>query len=110
MVATAQDLKSAGIGCPMLVGGAALSARFTRMKIAPEYGGLVAYANDAMEGLDLANQLMDEERRAALAQNAGGRNAKAACERGQAGGACADTPAGAHPACARTWRFRCRRI
>ena len=36
------------------------------MKIAPEYDGLVAYANDAMEGLDLANQLMDEERRAAL--------------------------------------------
>jgi 5-methyltetrahydrofolate--homocysteine methyltransferase len=66
MVATAQDLKSAGIRCPMLVGGAALSARFTRMKIAPEYDGLVAYANDAMEGLDLANQLMDEERRAVL--------------------------------------------
>ena len=36
------------------------------MKIAPEYEGLVAYANDAMDGLDLANQLMDEERRAAL--------------------------------------------
>ena len=34
MVITAQDLKSAGIECPMLVGGAALSARFTRMKIA----------------------------------------------------------------------------
>jgi 5-methyltetrahydrofolate--homocysteine methyltransferase len=66
MVATAQDLKSAGIGCPILVGGAALSARFVRMKIAPEYEGLVAYANDAMEGLDLAHQLMDEERRAAL--------------------------------------------
>jgi 5-methyltetrahydrofolate--homocysteine methyltransferase len=66
MVATAQDLKSAGIACPILVGGAALSARFTRMKIAPEYDGVVAYANDAMEGLDLANQLMDEERRAAL--------------------------------------------
>jgi len=66
MVATAQDLKSAGVRCPMLVGGAALSARFTRTKIAPEYEGVVAYANDAMEGLDLANQLMDEERRAAL--------------------------------------------
>jgi 5-methyltetrahydrofolate--homocysteine methyltransferase len=69
MVATAQDLKTAGVGCPILVGGAALSARFTRMKIAPEYGGMVAYANDAMEGLDLANQLMDEERRAALRKN-----------------------------------------
>jgi 5-methyltetrahydrofolate--homocysteine methyltransferase len=30
---------------------------------------MVAYANDAMEGLDLANQLMDEERRAALRKN-----------------------------------------
>jgi 5-methyltetrahydrofolate--homocysteine methyltransferase len=66
MVATAQDLKIAGIACPILVGGAALSARFTRMKIAPEYDGVVAYANDAMEGLELANQLMDEGRRAAL--------------------------------------------
>jgi 5-methyltetrahydrofolate--homocysteine methyltransferase len=66
MVATAQDLKTAAIRCPMLVGGAALSARFTRMKIAPEYDGVVAYANDAMEGLDLANQLMDPQRREAL--------------------------------------------
>ena len=67
MVATAQDLKSAKIRCPILVGGAALSARFTRMKIAPQYDGIVAYANDAMAGLDLANQLMDAQRREALA-------------------------------------------
>jgi 5-methyltetrahydrofolate--homocysteine methyltransferase len=67
MVATAQDLNAAEIRCPILVGGAALSARFTRMKIAPEYRGLVVYANDAMEGLDLANQLMDPPRREALA-------------------------------------------
>jgi 5-methyltetrahydrofolate--homocysteine methyltransferase len=66
MVATAQDLKTAGIDCPILVGGAALSNRFTRMKIAPEYPGLVAYANDAMNGLDLANQIMDFERRELL--------------------------------------------
>ncbi|MGO9452812.1 MAG: methionine synthase [Candidatus Binataceae bacterium] len=66
MVATAQDLKTAGIECPILVGGAALSNRFTRMKIAPEYEGVVAYANDAMRGLDLANQLMDYERREML--------------------------------------------
>ena len=66
MVATAQDLKTAGIDCPILVGGAALSNRFTRMKIAPEYQGLVAYANDAMNGLDLANQIMDFERRESL--------------------------------------------
>jgi 5-methyltetrahydrofolate--homocysteine methyltransferase len=67
MVITAQDLKAAGIGCPILVGGAALSNRFTRLKISPEYEGVVAYASDAMTGLDLANQLMDETRRAELA-------------------------------------------
>ncbi|MGA2410267.1 MAG: vitamin B12 dependent-methionine synthase activation domain-containing protein, partial [Candidatus Binataceae bacterium] len=66
MVVTAQDLKAAGVRCPMLVGGAALSSRFTRIKIAPEYDGVVAYANDAMQGLDLANQLMDPQRREAL--------------------------------------------
>ncbi|MGH7916770.1 MAG: vitamin B12 dependent-methionine synthase activation domain-containing protein, partial [Candidatus Binataceae bacterium] len=51
---------------PILVGGAALSARFTRLKIAPEYEGLVAYANDAMSGLELARQVMDPHRREAL--------------------------------------------
>ncbi len=66
MVLTAQDLKTAGIACPVLVGGAALSNRFTRMKIAPEYEGLVAYANDAMNGLDLAGQIMDRESRESL--------------------------------------------
>ncbi len=66
MVITAQDLKTAEIACPILVGGAALSNRFTRSKIAPEYEGLVAYANDAMNGLDLANQIMDREARESL--------------------------------------------
>ena len=68
MVATAQDLRNAGVTCPILVGGAALSNRFTRLKIAPEYEGVVAYASDAMTGLDLANQLMDPLRRGSLAE------------------------------------------
>jgi 5-methyltetrahydrofolate--homocysteine methyltransferase len=67
MVVTAQDLQAAGVACPILVGGAALSNRFTRLKIAPEYQGVVAYANDAMTGLDLANQVVDTVRRADLA-------------------------------------------
>jgi 5-methyltetrahydrofolate--homocysteine methyltransferase len=67
MVVTAQDLKAAGVSCPILVGGAALSNRFTRLKIAPEYEGVVAYSKDAMTGLDLANQLMDVSKRAAMA-------------------------------------------
>ena len=67
MVDTARDLTAAGIAAPMLVGGAALSNRFTRLRIAPEYGGLVAYARDAMEGLALANKIMDDDGRAELA-------------------------------------------
>jgi 5-methyltetrahydrofolate--homocysteine methyltransferase len=68
MVVTAQDLKNGGIACPILVGGAALTARFTATKIAPEYDGLVCYANDAMQGLDLANQITAPDKRAVLAE------------------------------------------
>jgi 5-methyltetrahydrofolate--homocysteine methyltransferase len=59
MVITATDLKTAGITVPILVGGAALSEKFTRTKIAPAYGEAVCYAKDAMTGLSLMNRLMD---------------------------------------------------
>jgi 5-methyltetrahydrofolate--homocysteine methyltransferase len=59
MVVTARDLKEAGIRVPLLVGGAALSRKFTETRIAPEYEGPVFYARDAMSGLDLANRLSD---------------------------------------------------
>ncbi|RMF24205.1 MAG: methionine synthase, partial [Deltaproteobacteria bacterium] len=67
MVVTAHDLAASGIDCPLLVGGAALSDRFTRLRIAPEYEGLVAYAKDAMTGLELVKALGDDEQRAQLA-------------------------------------------
>ncbi|MSQ11791.1 MAG: methionine synthase [Dehalococcoidia bacterium] len=67
MVETAHELRRAGIRVPMLVGGAALTNKFTRLRIAPEYDGVVAYARDAMEGLTLANRLHDGEERARLA-------------------------------------------
>ena len=57
MVATAEDLRSAGIAAPLLVGGAALSGSFTRDRIAPAYGGEVRYCADAMAGLATANEL-----------------------------------------------------
>jgi 5-methyltetrahydrofolate--homocysteine methyltransferase len=57
MVVTAQDLKAAGVDIPLFVGGAALTKKFTATRIAAEYGGVTLYAKDAMEGLDLANQL-----------------------------------------------------
>ncbi|MEH7444975.1 methionine synthase [Bacillus sp. JJ1122] len=61
MVLTAHDMKQAGINVPILVGGAALSRKFTDTKIAREYDGLVLYAKDAMNGLSLANQLREPD-------------------------------------------------
>ncbi|HUK18270.1 MAG TPA: homocysteine S-methyltransferase family protein, partial [Bryobacteraceae bacterium] len=66
MVITAGDLKEAGIHVPLLVGGAALSEKFTRTKIAPAYGQAVCYAKDAMTGLSLMNGLMDPAQRPQL--------------------------------------------
>ena len=66
MAITADDLKQAGISLPLIVGGAALSNRFARTKIAPVYGGTVVHAKDAMKGLDVINRLMDPESRAKL--------------------------------------------
>lgn len=68
MVLTAQDLRNAGIDAPILVGGAALTRKFTKTRIAPEYDGVVLYAKDAMDGLDLANKLTDPEQRARIEQ------------------------------------------
>ncbi len=59
MVTTASDLREAGITVPLLVGGAALSDKFTRTKIAPQYSTAVCYAKDAMTGLRLMNELSD---------------------------------------------------
>jgi 5-methyltetrahydrofolate--homocysteine methyltransferase len=66
MVVTAQDLKAAGIDIPLFVGGAALTRKFTATRIAAEYGGPTVYAKDAMDGLDLANQLFSPHTRDAL--------------------------------------------
>ncbi len=59
MVTTAGDLKDAGINVPLLVGGAALSEKFTKTKIAPSYDAPTLYAKDAMTGLRLMNEIMD---------------------------------------------------
>ncbi len=69
MVITASDLREAGIRVPLLVGGAALSDKFTRLKIAPSYGEAVCYAKDAMTGLNLMNRLMDPGEREALLES-----------------------------------------
>ena len=66
MVLSAGDLRSVGIEVPLLVGGAALSRRFTHLKIAPAYGSLCTYAKDAMHGLELVERLCDPQRRPEL--------------------------------------------
>ncbi|SLJ89984.1 MULTISPECIES: methionine synthase [unclassified Paenibacillus] len=63
MILTAQDLRTAGIDVPIMVGGAALTRKFTKNRIRPEYNGMVVYAKDAMDGLDLANKLMNPSTR-----------------------------------------------
>ncbi len=68
MVTTAGDLRDAGIELPLLVGGAALSDKFTRSKIAPSYAGLTLYAKDAMTGLRLMNEIMDPAGREKLVE------------------------------------------
>jgi 5-methyltetrahydrofolate--homocysteine methyltransferase len=59
MIVTAGDLRDAGIDVPLFVGGAALSEKFTKTKIAPSYSAPTLYAKDAMTGLRLMNEVMD---------------------------------------------------
>src|SRR5262249_2426569 len=70
MVTTAEDLTARGVTAPMLVGGAALSQKFTDHRIGPAYGGLTVYAEDAMRGLALADRILSGEdaRRALVAE------------------------------------------
>ncbi|MFQ3544999.1 methionine synthase [Halobacillus rhizosphaerae] len=78
MVLTAQDLTQQKISLPILVGGAALSRKFTHTKIAPQYKGPVFYAKDAMNGLTISNKLSNKEDREILLQEQSEKQAKAA--------------------------------
>ncbi len=77
MVTTAEELRRGGIDVPLLVGGAALTRKFTDSKIGPAYGSATAYARDAMDGLALAGRLLDpdfqkeEQRGSALPEETG---------------------------------------
>ncbi|MED4124606.1 methionine synthase [Halalkalibacterium halodurans] len=98
MVLTAQDLKQQQISIPILVGGAALTRKFTNTKIAPEYDGLVVYAKDAMNGLELANKLMkpDEREKLALSLHEAKEQANSRTQMGGGGTAVAVKPARSH--------------
>src|SRR6266536_1932304 len=94
MVVTAQDLRAACIEVPLFVGGAALTKKFTAMRIAAEYGGATLYAKDAMDGLDLANQLFSPLTRDALLERIRGEQAALTAP---AGGGDAGPAASARP-------------
>lgn len=78
MAITAQDFAKAGVKTPMLVGGAALSSNFVDKQIAPTYTGTVAYASDAMNGLELAKTIVDGEKFEKLKTDLATRRAKLA--------------------------------
>ncbi|HVO98949.1 MAG TPA: methionine synthase [Bryobacteraceae bacterium] len=65
MVTTASDFKDHGVEVPLLVGGAALSEKFTTTRIGPAYGAPTFYAKDAMTGLAIMNELTDPATREA---------------------------------------------
>jgi len=67
MVVTADDLSKANISTPILVGGAALSSNFVDKQIAKAYTtGFVAYAKDAMTGLEIAKKIVEPDAFASL--------------------------------------------
>ncbi len=66
MVLTAEDFAAVQIDIPLVVGGAALTRRFTHRKIAAQYAGVCTYAKDAMHGLSLVERLTDPEKRPEL--------------------------------------------
>jgi len=63
MVTTAVEMTDLGVTPDLLVGGAALSRSFTCKRIAAAYGGNALYAEDAMNGLQLVNQLRSKDGR-----------------------------------------------
>ncbi len=66
MVTTASDFKDNGVRVPLLVGGAALSEKFTATRIGPAYGSPTFYSRDAMTGLRIMQDLADPATRAAM--------------------------------------------
>jgi 5-methyltetrahydrofolate--homocysteine methyltransferase len=72
MVVTAEDLAAEGIELPLVVGGAALTRRFTHRRIAPAYRSLCTYAKDAMHGLSLVERLLDPQARTKLEEEVAG--------------------------------------
>lgn len=59
MAETVRQLNDAGISAPVMIGGATTSALHTALKIAPLYGGPVAWVKDASQNCPVASQLLN---------------------------------------------------
>ena len=94
---------------PLLVGGAALSEKFTNTRIGPAYGDAAFYAKDAMTGLRIMNQLMDPATREQRCTTHIFTTAGVAA-RSEAGAAPINSRRRAAARCAPTSRFRLRPI
>ncbi|MCM2279950.1 MAG: methionine synthase [Oligoflexia bacterium] len=94
MVTTAEDFARAGVDTPILVGGAALSSGFVDRQISRAYTtGTVAYASDAMSGLDLAKAIVNPERFAKLKEELAEKRAQLQAAGGSASVATQEAPA-----------------
>lgn len=61
MAETVRQLNDAGISAPVMIGGATTSALHTALKIAPLYGGPVAWVKDASQNCPVASQLLNPQ-------------------------------------------------
>lgn len=61
MTETVNQLRNAGIGVPVMIGGATTSALHTALKIAPSYGGPVVWVKDASQNSLIASRLLNPE-------------------------------------------------
>jgi len=61
MVNVAKELEQAGLNIPILIGGATTSELHVALKIAPVYGGPVAWTKDASQIVLVAAKLLNEQ-------------------------------------------------
>ena len=61
MVNVAQELEKAGMNIPIMIGGATTSELHVALKIAPVYGGPVAWMKDASQNALVASRLLSDE-------------------------------------------------
>ena len=63
MVHVAKEMERAGLGLPLLIGGATTSKTHTAVRIEPEFSGPVVHVLDASRSVGVVQKLLDESRR-----------------------------------------------